>query len=508
MSRTAPVRGLRQSMDWLHGWVGIVFGWLIFAIALTGTASVFKGEIGDWMRPEVTAPADPDAALITGLRWLATHAGRALAWYVTAPDTRTATPFAMLQPDPAGDYVSWALDPASGSPHGIRDTLGGEFFYRFHFELELPYPWGRYLASLAGMALLVAILSGIVTHRRIFADFFTLRSGKGKRSWLDAHNLLGVLPLPFHLMISLTGVLMLITLTLPWSTMLAYRHDPAAADAELFPGVIVRERANRPAPLADPAAMVVEARRRFGGAPIGRITVENPGDAAAVVTVWQHDAAQIAYNEAWITFDGSSGRTIGFHAEQRPAMSTYNVLYGLHMGRFGDTVTRWLYFLCGLALSATIATGLLLWSVGRADIRDWPHGAVARLTVGAIAGLMLAAAGFLWANRLLPATIEARPIWEVRAFFLLWAAALMHGVVRPPRAGWREALGANALAWGLLPLVSALTVGRGLLAGAAAGDGLFVVADLVFLALAALSAAAAWRMTRPATARPARRAAA
>ncbi len=36
-------------------------------------------------------------------------------------------------------------------------------------------------------------MSGIVTHRRILVDFFTLRRDKGaQRNWLDAHTVSGV----------------------------------------------------------------------------------------------------------------------------------------------------------------------------------------------------------------------------------------------------------------------------------------------------------------------------
>ncbi|EPM93235.1 membrane protein, partial [Pseudomonas syringae pv. actinidiae ICMP 19070] len=40
-------------MAWLHTWVGLLFGWLLFAIFLTGTLSYFKDEITQWMQPEI-----------------------------------------------------------------------------------------------------------------------------------------------------------------------------------------------------------------------------------------------------------------------------------------------------------------------------------------------------------------------------------------------------------------------------------------------------------------------
>ncbi|WP_446893656.1 PepSY-associated TM helix domain-containing protein, partial [Acinetobacter sp. NS4_7] len=75
-----------------------------------------------------------------------------------------------------------------------------EFFYRFHFQFHyMPVLWGRYLAGLCAMFMLVAIVSGVITHKKIFTDFFTFRPRKGQRSWLDAHNATAVLALPFHI---------------------------------------------------------------------------------------------------------------------------------------------------------------------------------------------------------------------------------------------------------------------------------------------------------------------
>ena len=47
--------GFRQAMAWLHTWAGLIFGWLLFAIFLTGTLAYFKDEITHWMQPEVQA---------------------------------------------------------------------------------------------------------------------------------------------------------------------------------------------------------------------------------------------------------------------------------------------------------------------------------------------------------------------------------------------------------------------------------------------------------------------
>ena len=45
--------GLRQSMAALHTWGGLVFGWLLFAITLSGSLAVFEPELTRWMQPEL-----------------------------------------------------------------------------------------------------------------------------------------------------------------------------------------------------------------------------------------------------------------------------------------------------------------------------------------------------------------------------------------------------------------------------------------------------------------------
>lgn len=485
--------GFRQSMDWLHSWAGLVIGWLLFAIAATGTASVWKGEIDTWMRPEVIASAPAADALGAAVDELRRIAPKSHAWYLTAPDDRL--PMTMAGFEQNETYRLAAMDPVTGREVS-RETFGGEFLYRFHFELHVPYPWGRWVASAAAMALLVVLIAGIVVHRRIFADFFTLRTGKGKRSWLDAHNVLGVLPLPFHLMIAFTGIVTLVTMNLPWALVANYGTDMERAFAEVAPGFVHREQTGKPAPVGDVRAMVRDAEARMGGR-VGRVSIEHPGDSSTIVTIARHDGDQLSYGPTMLAYDGPTGRLINAYTEARPAKQAYDVLYGLHMGRFGPGFTRWLYFLCGLALCATIATGLVLWSRSREKGRSAGHWLVARVTPGTVGGVPLAIACFFLANRLLPAGLAGRADLEVRAFFLAWLAATIAALLLRPRAGWAALGAANAAAWGLLPIVSAITTTRGLPASVARGDWMFAAFDLVALAFAAIAGWIAWRNMAP-----------
>jgi uncharacterized iron-regulated membrane protein len=466
---SAAIReGVRQVMAWLHGWTGLLLGWVLFVMCLAGTLSVFKPEIGQWMRPENAAKADPADAVQAAATWLTANAKDSNAWYFNVPNARMNTVEATY--DTGGDYLYRALDPVSGAPVA-RETMGGEFFYRLHFELELPYPWGRLLASIAGMVMLVALITGIIAHRRIFKDYFTFRPAKGQRSWLDGHNALGVLATPFHLMITFTGIVTLASLNMPWGITATYGNDLAAVYHDLSPGVAERARANLPAPLAPVAPMLREAQRQLGGT-IGRVYVINPGDKAGVVTVFRSDADQLGFNPAEMSFDGVTGQPISKWQENRGAIQTYNVVYGLHMARFAPIFARWLYFLGGAMLTLAIATGMVLWIVKRRERAPLSLGnrVLERLNAGVLAGVPLGCAAYLLANRLVPLGLADRADIEISTALWTAAAALLVGAALPPRRAWPLLTGATALACGLAALLGlSVSVMSAVLLAVAAG---------------------------------------
>jgi len=476
--------GVRRSMAWLHGWAGLLLGHILFLMCLTGTLSMFRPEISRWMRPEVSATADPDHATAAAVAWLAANSRNSTGWYLTVPDGRSNVVEANYDSD--GAFVRRVLDPVSGAPVA-RDTLGGDFFYRLHFDLHLPYPWGELLASLAAMLMLVAIISGIIAHKRFFRDMFTFRPGRGQRSWLDGHNALGVLSLPFHIMITFTGLVTLASLTMPWPMTAVYGKNAMAFYSEVTPGAVVRPASGRAAPLAPILPMMAQARRHFG-APVSRIYIFNPGDAAAVVTMYPVEEKAIGYMPGEISFDGASGRILKAWTETRPAVRAYQTVYGLHMAHFAPMLTRWLYFLGGAMLTLAIASGMMLWIVKRRERAPLSIGnrLLERLNVGGLAGVPIGLVAYLIANRLLPLGLAGRAEMEVSV--ALWAAGtgLALGLLLPPSRSWPLLLGLLAAGCG----AAALTGPRW------SADPAIPAINLLLLVSAAATGALAWRRAR------------
>ncbi len=462
---SGPGRSVRQSMAWLHTWSGLVIGWVLFAIFVTGTASYYRAEVSHWMRPELSETAvDPSAAATRAAAYLGRVMPDAMAWSVRLPTVETPQVEVYWWKNPGGPYHHALLDPTTGEPSRARDTKGGDFLYRFHFELALPSMWGRWIVGICAMILLVSLITGIVTHRRIFADFFTFRRDRSaQRGWLDAHNVFGVLALPFHLMIVYTGLIELGPMLMPWGVKAAYQHDVLAYYAESGIMAAARKPAGRPG-IQSPLGEIVARATADGGEPPEVVMVTMPGDAASSVTAFFEEPPGLAHLHPQIVYAGDTGTELSRTGEAGGATRTGAVMIGLHEAHFAAAPLRIVFFLCGVMGAATIASGLVLWTVARMPKGANPAGFGLRLVrvlnLGTIAGLPTGLAAYFLANRLLPLDLAARADWEVRAFFGAWILAAVASTLVPSAKAWPAGLSAAALAFVAIPVVDVVTVGQ------------------------------------------------
>jgi uncharacterized iron-regulated membrane protein len=84
----------RQSMAWLHTWTGLVVGWVLYFVFMTGTAGYFDEEITRWMQPEAplatwAAPASGPDAVARAQAILAARAPAADRWSIDPSWERT-----------------------------------------------------------------------------------------------------------------------------------------------------------------------------------------------------------------------------------------------------------------------------------------------------------------------------------------------------------------------------------------------------------------------------------
>jgi uncharacterized iron-regulated membrane protein len=524
--KPASSPGLRQTMSWLHTWCGLVCGWLLCAIFLTGTLSVFREPITRWME---AAPLTSLQArdLTETQRWLALglaeqhlalHAADASLWRIQLPQT-TADGLQIFARSKSGN-VQVALDWQTGAvlpEPQTRSTEGGRHFMSFHYSLQGGIA-GFWAVGLVSMCMLVALVSGVIVHRRIFQDFFTFRPGKGQRSWLDAHNASAVLTLPFLFMIVYTGLAHFYTSYMPWPLQSVYGADRSAysryQDA-LNAHAEDRQPADAAVAKAEGADLAGLARQAqlLLSQPVENVIVQRPEQGPATVRMQGHQpetgtSRRMLNSPESVTFDAASGHVLQISQPDAPRSTVsevHPVISALHFVSFGGWPMKWLYFVCGLMGTAMVATGSLLFAVKRKTKSGHEWGAatpqlyrcIDALNVSALAGSALASIAYLYGNRLLPQGLEARSSWEIRVFFAVWALSLLHALLRSQRQAWREQLWALALLCLGLPLLNAATTGQHLGLYLARGDGLRAGVELTCMALGLLAAWMAWRSVHP-----------
>ncbi len=513
----------RQSMSWLHTWAGLTLGSLLFFMFITGSAGYFEEEITQWMQPELEQLAIPSEVkmLHVAQARLTQVASNAKSWWIDFPRGRESSlriwweelPNQGKNTKAESEWKQEVLNPNTGLPMEIRETAGGRALYIMHYTLHyIPRTLGFWITSLAAMFMLVALITGVVIHRRIFKDFFTFRPGKKQRSWLDMHNVLSVFPLPFHLMITYSGLVFLIFTTMPGTIAVNYgieKADYSKFFDEAFQKAEHPEKSNIKISGVHITSLLPDIQARWGKEQIANIGIKERGTEGAHIEVSRtgytglHDKGELIYH-------GVSGELLNDsmmkNNEPLASKKIYDVLTHLHEGLFASTLLRWLYFLSGLMGAGMIATGMILWAVKRrerAQRREEKSASlvfVERLNAGSLLGLVISIAVYFWANRLIPAELEGRDHWEINSLFISWAILLVCPFLLARKYSthelWTRLLALAAVLYGLLPVLNGLTSSNHLANTLLNSNWVMAGFDLSMLVFSAGFSCAAYKMYR------------
>lgn len=498
----------RQSMGWLHTWLGVALAAVLFAVFWTGTLTVFDKEIDQWAKPElrIAPPKQVSLDKLVLPRLASFDTGPDSVIWIGPPRERLPA-IRVFFDDAAGESHEELIDPRTGAAIAPTDSDAGEFFFRFHFMLHMPGSIGYYIVGLAAVGMMVLIISGIFIHRKIFQEFFTFRPRKKtRRAVLDFHNLTSVVALPFHFLIPFSGLLILATTYLPWSMGVPYQGDLRQLRSDQL---AYEERKIEPAGtpggaigsldgLRDRAEAIWRAEEGQAASSAEWIAIFNAKDANAYVVVERYfPDRRVAIGPDQIVFDAASGKIIGRFGPG-PMNYANNWIEGLHWIQFDHWPLRWLYFLAGLMGCAMIGSGLLFWIEARLA-KGRPDPAAVRvvraISIGSITGIIVATCAFLIANRLLPRTIGFTDVHrhdlEIWIFFGIWLVTFVHASLRGKRA-WREQCFAIAVGACAAVLLNWLTTGMHPLAAIRP----VVIMDMLLLAGSAVAGLAARRLGR------------
>lgn len=502
-----------QSMSFTHTWVSLIVGWAIFFILVTGTLSFFMYDITRWLQPErpleINLVQKPQYEQLDSMfDFMGKVATEANTWEIKLPHIKN-------QPDNGASRtqitVRSSLDYGKKyyfnpytleeiKPIEVRQTQGGILFRNLHHKFYyMDKKVGIILTGILAFLALVTVVSGVIIHKRIFKDFFTFRSNRNKRSWLDVHNISGVLTLPFVIMILYTGLVYYSPyyVTIPYEMIKEKKEERKEAKKALEDNssLAIMER-----PTANLKEMLGEAEKKFGVGNIAYIEVGKNITQGLYIDLKPPFGSELTRSQSPDTtmrFDGITGEKLEIIDSYTTRTKLFRSLVSLHEAWFASYPLRWLLFICGVMSCIMVATGLNLWVLKRKEKNiSFGFKVVEKLNIGVFVGLLVGIAGFFIANRLLPTIMFERASWEVHILFLVWLWIILYAFVRPVKRAWVESFYMCSFAFGMIPILNFLTTDKHLGITLVQGDFVLAFVDITMLLFALCFGLFGYRLQR------------
>lgn len=445
----------------LHTWTGIISGMALFIAFYAGALTVFKEPIARWVSPP--SPGLESATLADAPRLIEQvlqerpQASREFMLYLQASENVPAP-------------LSWRELSAGAKPSGHDGQANAqhfaarlandrvvveqhtpsalpEFIDTLHRVVGLPEdidPYRRVMGVIAALYA-VALVSGLIVLLPTLAkSLFALHIGPNlKRMWLDAHNLIGLASLPFHIIMALTSIVF------AFHDDIFAIQDPMIHGGKLEsiwrgpappaqPDVQAKPVPRNPADMLPPAALLAKVKAiapDFVPKTMQYTQVTGP---RATVRIWGFDDKDIARSDqgGLVRVDPYSGNILDTEllpGQQSPAAVTLTSFFTLHFANFGGTPVRWLYFVLGLAGAFLFYSGNLLWIESRRKaqrkgqpmpVQTKPTRGMAAATIGVCLGCVCGISLSVAAGKWLHGIVADLAAWHMAVYYVVFFACI------------------------------------------------------------------------------------
>jgi uncharacterized iron-regulated membrane protein len=477
----------------VHTWVGLVAGFCLFIAFYAGAVTLFHEALHAWETPlpQVAAPPRNPQLLIDAV--LQAHPKASEMFFLRLPSTYE--PEMVLE----FDQRHFRLD-ANGKLQEFHERSQlVDFIYRLHYTAGLPRSWGIYVLGVVCILYGLALASGVIIYApTFFKDLFALRIGKNiKRMWQDAHNAIGMLSLPFHLMYAWSGAVLALGLILlaPFQY-LVFDGKLLQLVGQDINAAMPPKAAKVAAALAPATQLLAEVQRAAPGIAVETMVYRMAGDANAQVQAYGPMHQKTVAGTGAVVLNASSGKLqrVMTPADASPGTRFLRSLQTLHFGSFGDAAVQWTYFVLGMGGAFLFYSGNLLWIEARRKrhklVQPRSGKLMAQATLGVCLGCVAGVSAVFLANKLGPS--GQLPLWEERSYYALFFGCVLWAFARPPARAAHELLMLCTALTLAVPLAHWWSTGLNPLLAMLHGDGVVVGVAVVAL----LFTAVFWKMAR------------
>jgi uncharacterized iron-regulated membrane protein len=366
---------------WLHLWLGLASGIIVFIVAVTGCLFVFQKEISEWVHHDVMFVAPQQQAALP-LSLLQEKAQVALGKDFPVQGTIT-----YRQPDRAWEFMTYAdgdenaltifgttayykiayLNPYTGAVTAVRD-MKKDFFVivkYMHWSLLLNDKYGQPIVGWATFIFVVLLITGLILwwpkkwNKKSREQSFKIKwSGNFKRVNYDLHNVLGFYAMLVALVLALTGMVW----AFKWFQTTVYvvasrsitppQHKAVKSDTLALPLTNIQ-----PVDLAYATAVQQFPKAR-------RIGVWRSGpEKAATLRMSVYWGKETFYDRDDLQFDKNTGKLL-LHETDKDKNAGEKLIgmnYDIHVGAIAGLPGKILAFFASLICASLPVTGFLVW---------------------------------------------------------------------------------------------------------------------------------------------------
>ncbi len=385
MSPTKPIQKktkksrIRKINDWLHLWLGITSGLVIFHLGITGCIFAFQKEITEFIHRKeffVEVPANKKTIPLSILKATAekTLGGKKKVTFISSyRQADRAWEFGAYKP--GNPKAFWYFDSIDYydivliNPYTGKVTLVSDYKYEFfsiikmlHWSFLINHPIGQQIIGWSTFIFVFLLISGMIMwwpknlKKSNFDKSFKIKwKAKFKRINYDLHNVLGFYVMIICLMLALTGLVW----AFQWFQTTVY---VVASRSISPPKQIVAQSDSTKSVKAIPFDVAFEtAQKLFKNAE--RIGMSPAGGGTATIYATGYSGKETYWNFDVLLFDQYTGKLLARknQRDKNAGEALIGMNYDIHVGAILGLPGKVMAFFASLIAASLPITGFIIW---------------------------------------------------------------------------------------------------------------------------------------------------
>lgn len=360
--------GIRDFINDVHLWLGLVSGIVLFLVCLSGTILTFEKEIEGWFKEDMKVEAVGAKKSISNLVNNPSIQGKGELTSINIPTDESSPYEFSIKEDPKQRRgTTYLVNPYSAELLVPKETGMDKFMFsmfRMHRWLMMDISWGRPIVGIATIIFLILAISGIVLWfpkkvkwKTVKAGFKIKTNANWKRINHDLHNTLGFYACILILIMGITG--------LCWSFE-GYRDGLSAImGTKVFgnrgggPEIDLESFDNEKSISLEEAIALANKELNYEG----ELSVSLPNDKNPI-----YSFRKLA-DDSWSTVAQdrlqihTSGEVVSkeIYADKPLNVKIASAIKPIHTGTIYGTFSKWIYFLACLIATSLPITGTIIY---------------------------------------------------------------------------------------------------------------------------------------------------